>query len=468
MPGKGSRGRYSRDYIDEHHDGFRYRRAVPSELLPIIGKSVWCAWLGNVGRKEAERRARPIAMAHDELIERMKGLTSDEKKRIAADGGQSPWAWRQLVDKHIALPLGEGLLLYIRPDDALPDSAQLADMKFAADARTRLEAMRANTHAAQRTARKLTGDSGLDGLVELRIKAVAPTQPVIDGWRRAVRRFKELVGDRGPDEITRADMFAFRDRLEAIGNGKNKRPDVDAMLGNMHALLETAVAEGLRDFNPATKIKPRPDPNRKFADDGEKSFTPEQMRTILSRVGELKKGDDRIVTRLMTYSGARSGELCQLRTCDVVKIDGIDAISITDEGENRSVKNKSSLRVVPLHPAIRDEIVTLAERIRQEKGPDAHLFYYRYYPRKNSWSRQFQEHFKRWLRIKLKITDGGLSVHNLRHTFIDACRAAEVPENVAEAITGHAPKTEHAKYGKGVALRVKAKWIRKVDPARQR
>ena len=55
---------------------------------------------------------------------------------------------------------------------------------------------------------------------------------------------------------------------------------------------------------------------------------------------------------LGAYTGARLGELCQLRTCDV-RWDGvIPVLDITDDGEHQKVKSGAGKRSIPLHSAL--------------------------------------------------------------------------------------------------------------------
>jgi len=67
------------------------------------------------------------------------------------------------------------------------------------------------------------------------------------------------------------------------------------------------------------------------------------------------------------YSGARLGEIAQLRTQDVRQVGGHWTLHITDDGEGMEVKTKGSVRVVPVHP----ELVRLGLLIYQTRVADA-------------------------------------------------------------------------------------------------
>jgi hypothetical protein len=56
-------------------------------------------------------------------------------------------------------------------------------------------------------------------------------------------------------------------------------------------------------------------------------------------------------------------------------------------------------------------------------------------------------------------------MHSLRHAFSTACREAEMPDAVKYALMGHAlGRGEGGKYGSVPSLKLRAKWITKVEP----
>ena len=68
------------------------------------------------------------------------------------------------------------------------------------------------------------------------------------------------------------------------------------------------------------------------------------------------------------------------------------------------------------------------------------------------------------LRTRAKVTDPRKVFHSFRHTFKDACRAAGVPEEVHDALTGHAGGSVGRSYGSdGVPLKIKAAELEKIS-----
>jgi integrase len=133
------------------------------------------------------------------------------------------------------------------------------------------------------------------------------------------------------------------------------------------------------------------------------------------------------------FTGARVGELAQLRRGDVENIDGINVISITDEGESQNVKTTSSVRKVPLHSALVDlgflgyveslgcgPSTTLWPALRLREGKSGGYF-----------SQWFGE-YRRGLGLG-KYPD----FHCFRHTMRTALADAEVAEPTIDALLGH-------------------------------
>ena len=439
-------------YVSQRADGFQYQRWVPGKLQPIIELKVWTHWLGNDGRAAAEQKARKLAVEHDRFIATLTALTDAERQQIASAGGWEVWqAGARGPDVKSAFNriFAERLKL----DPKAPEAQQAETALRILRARERAVTLEAEAAAAKRLARKIDGDTAgsLSGLVPLWQKIEKPgAAKTIDKANMHVRRFVEMVGDFPPAEVTRQHANAFREALEKKFSAAN----VDKHLSGMHGLFAVAVSEDEADFNPFSGVKAHKADNGKFVNANKKPFTSDQAATVFARLAELPE-DDQMVMRILAYHGARSGEVCQLRACDVKNIGGIDVISINDAAG--SIKNKASLRDVPLHPKCRDLL-----KLAKSKAPDAYLFDYPAW--KHSRAGKFQQRANAWLR-KIGITDKKVTVHSWRHTWITAAGELDMPEPVSRAVTGHTQgKDHHAKYRAVPSLKLRAKWIAKVDP----
>lgn len=132
------------------------------------------------------------------------------------------------------------------------------------------------------------------------------------------------------------------------------------------------------------------------------------------------------------YTGARMGELVQLRVSDITEEEGIPVIRITDE-DGKHLKTNASRRIVPLHPElIRLGLLDYAAELRRQ-APDGSLW-----PQLLNLdpSNHMSEWFSRF-RKSVGLTGRWLDFHSLRHTVRTKMARAQVPEKVMDAITGH-------------------------------
>ena len=317
----------------------------------------------------------------------------------------------------------------------------------------------------------------------------------------SVRRFKELYGDVRVGAITREQARGFVDamwklptrlpaeierlKLPAIlarnDLGKFQRRAVGTLVKNITML--TAIVGKAGDANdlafngsgwtnPFDGLKPSVQDERE-----RQSFTTAELERIFGSSiyteGERPVGGAGEaaywlpVLGLMT--GARLGELAQLRLCDVRR-DGPEEplyLDINQEGEGRQLKTMSSRRKVPVHPVLVDVGFLDYARSRQseERDVEALLFPALAVRGGRGAGAQWSKWFGRWRREKLKLagTDSRKDFHSFRHTFKDMCRAANVSEEVHDALTGHAGGGVGRAYGSGVPLKVLAEAVGRLE-----
>ena len=185
-----------------------------------------------------------------------------------------------------------------------------------------------------------------------------------------------------------------------------------------------------------------------------KAFLPDEWCTILRASLAITAMDTpdgaakRWVPWLCAYTGARPGEITQLRGSDVIERDGIHALRITPEAG--TVKGNKA-RVVPLHEHLiaqgfldfvaRHGAGPLFYRVAKQSGDSA--------PTKTKKPRyaQARQRLASWVR-SLGISDKELSPnHAWRHTFKQLADHAGISERMSNYITGHAQKNVGATYG---------------------
>ena len=435
-------------YIVPHHGGLKYVRAIPKDVQPLEGRKVWTAYLKGLSVADAKTRALELAAEHDKRAKVLRALPEADKKMLISKGGLVLCQ----VEADQAEYLAAVLWPYTLGKPKTPYAARLAQ-----GARRSIASLSEANAPIHNVVAKLNGQSGaaprLFDLVALWQRVAKPrAAKSTDKMKMHVRRFVELIGDHSPKDVTRQHAIDYRDALEKRSCLSAK--SVDKHLYGMLRLYNVALSEGAADHNPFNGVKARKGANGKYVDEGRKPFTSIHARLIFKQLASLPS-EDQIVMRLLAYHGMRAGEACQLRACDVTRVSGVDVISINDAAG--SIKNRPSLRDVPLHPKCRD-----LQGLAKSKAPEAYLFDY---PRwKHSRAGKFQQRANAWLR-SIGITDKNITIHSWRHTWRTLARDMNMPEPVSRAILGHTQgKGEHGKYGEGPAMKTRSQWLAKVDP----
>jgi integrase len=183
------------------------------------------------------------------------------------------------------------------------------------------------------------------------------------------------------------------------------------------------------------------------------AFRPDEARTILRAalaVTDTRKpgaAARRWVPWLCAYTGARVGEITQLRKNDVIEQDGIPALHLTPAAG--AVKGGKA-RIVPLHPHLIGQ--GFLDFVAQHgAGP---LFYNppnsevsETGKKKKARWQQARQRLAGWVR-SLGVADEELAPnHGWRHSFKQIADHANISERMSDYITGHANRSQGAGYG---------------------
>jgi integrase len=198
-----------------------------------------------------------------------------------------------------------------------------------------------------------------------------------------------------------------------------------------------------------------------------RGFRPEELERLFASLTPFRRSEPAKfwVPALALFTGARAGEICQLRVEDVEEVEGVKCLNLSlfDKAgrrvDDKRLKTKASERYVPLHPALLDAGFEAfvgsgkeGERLFSalERGPDE-----RY---SHGFSKWFGRHKKR-----IGFDEPALVFHSFRHGFRDACRRAEINEETAQALGGWASESQAARYGDRGMVPVLDRAIRKLD-----
>ncbi|WP_417788931.1 DUF6538 domain-containing protein [Terasakiella pusilla] len=280
-----------------------------------------------------------------------------------------------------------------------------------------------------------------------------------DGYKRTFKNLCSFLGHRDAARVAPEDVVAFKDdRLQRINKktGKPISPKTvkDQDLAGLKSVFGWALNNRYMKSNPASDVTVKVGKTQKVR---ERYFTDEECKAILTHAknyqptgAEKQQFIDakRWVPWICAYTGARIGEILQLRKRDFKEIDGYWTYRITPEAGN--VKTHE-YRVVPIHQHLID--MGLLDFVSQAKTD------YLFILAENAEQARKQVRTRRTKMgqfIREAFPDRNLQPnHGWRHTFRTLAREIDnYDPKVLDDITGHSSRTEGDRYGES---RVKAK-----------
>jgi integrase len=287
-------------------------------------------------------------------------------------------------------------------------------------------------------------------LFEAWVKARQPAASGVDRWRTVFLDLERYFESKNADDISEDDAREWSQQL--ITTDRGPRTVNSVWLNAAQTVFGWAQKQRLITSNPFKGLRvtePRRVKHRET-----NAFMPEEWTTILkasSAVGTPKttfQGAQRWVPWLCAYSGARPGEMTQLRGQDIERRGPIHVMKLTPEAG--TIKTGKA-RTVPIHAHVIEQ--GFLEFVRSHgNGP---LFYNPIEDQgssdplkpKRPRAVSIRNNLARWVR-KLGVTDKELKPnHAWRHTFKARADRAGISERMSDYITGHAQRTVGAKYG---------------------
>jgi integrase len=254
---------------------------------------------------------------------------------------------------------------------------------------------------------------------------------------RALVLFEERTGNTPVRELTRAQGDDFRSWLQTLGTSSKTAHDritwVKSLLVYAYRDLELIPRqpwEGI-DIEHATEKRRKP-------------WTPEELKAFfglpLFKSYELPKdfkaGKDAAywIPLLGLYTGARVGELAQLRVADVEAGKEGAFLRITEEAEGQRVKTAAGHRRVPVH----SQLVKLGflDYFERVKKSGAELLWPHMRFRKGKPGAYFSDWFNRFHKEQTGNPQAPV-FHELRHTVRTALHSAGVDRETIGRIIGH-------------------------------
>lgn len=177
------------------------------------------------------------------------------------------------------------------------------------------------------------------------------------------------------------------------------------------------------------------------------------------------------VPLLALFNGLRCNEACQLEVPDVLTVEGIPCIRVTNEsedeegaGKGKRAKTPSSKSTVPIHPRLIEMGFLEFVKTRIGAGDGSQLFPELSRTGEGRYSDIFSKWFRRFFKGALNGRETKASFHSSRHSFRDATRRAGLNVEVADRLGRWAtPGSEGLNYGAGFPLLTLRDELAKVD-----
>lgn len=291
-------------------------------------------------------------------------------------------------------------------------------------------------------------------LFEAWVKEKKPRPQTVDRWRAVFLNLQGNFSDKDANSITEDEARQWA--KGSITEDRSAQTVQEVWLNAAKTVFRWGKETKLLEQSPFANVKVTV-PN-KVRHRETKAFTSQEIETILKatlqepppRLSPPYRATRRWVPWICAYTGARAGEITQLRGSDVIERDGIWAIRLTPEAG--TIKTGEA-RTVPLHSHLIEQ--GFLDFVKAAgTGP---LFYQPSARRKSapsdptkpgqSQAVKTRNHLAEWVR-EIGVDDPELRPnHAWRHTFKQIADRSGISERVSDAITGHAPLNVARSYG---------------------
>ncbi|MBD9373202.1 tyrosine-type recombinase/integrase [Rhizobium sp. ARZ01] len=424
---------------------YRYRRRVPAELKPFIGKSELVASLGQ-SKPEALKRYPATHAAFERELEIASKALAREKRKQSPNDRTRLVRYGELMDEIRALGIDS-------PETAAQDEDEAFQREIIA------ESIAARYPEDPETGYPLITNPD-DVLKVQALMGAAPAKPAptledakrvyvaekLDGtdfeFRKKLRRVERIIEavnaalDPVPtlDRWTRETAKKVRDHYIAAGL---KPASVKRELNTLKGMITCYITEKEASFtNPFSKLEL---PKSVEAASESRYPIPDVIKDKITAIILSKaKKDVQLLWRLVDGTGTRIAEITGLRVQDIVVEGELPHLKIVAHPERR-LKTESSTRDVPL---VGDALAAAREALTMAgNGP----YVFARYIKPTGPTTASAVLMKR---IREVTTEPKHTVHSLRHGMADRLSLAEASAIDKNAIMGHLnPGTGEHHYG---------------------
>ncbi|WP_136525825.1 site-specific integrase [Geomonas ferrireducens] len=232
---------------------------------------------------------------------------------------------------------------------------------------------------------------------------------------------------------------------------------VNKHISRLYSIMSYCIKEGHRTDNPASEMNIK---QHRRPDEERKAYDLQDLRVISRNLPRNSSKPERLyVPMICMLSGMRLDEACQLYREDIIQVDGVWCFDVNDY-KDKKLKNLSSKRIVPVHPAL-IELGLLSYVERCQDG--SRLWENLKWCKVNGYSNSLGKWYQRFNRGHVTI-DPLKTLHSMRHSFADNLKQLGVQDNLISELMGHANNSiTTGRYGKRYQAKVLLEVVSRLD-----
>jgi integrase len=440
--------------------GLYVRFRVPADLLGVVGSRFLVRPLHMTKGDRARLVAETMAVALSEAFGQLRqGNVVDLKKALEAAHSVGR---RDLTLGQVSLP--NGVTFRNVQIDTPDDERQFRELvREATQPAPVAEASPVPVTSAPKTIPKKEGLLSHKIAVHLGDleRAKREKKTVLDS-RHTLRLFVGIVGDKQASALSADDCRLFFDEVAFWPRNASKQAGNTGL--SVREIISKAKASGGEPPAAHTLSKHRQrlsvflnflldndslqkNPLKGIAkaskfdaeDDTGRAFTQPELDSIFERVAFAEwsaKYPHRFFAPLIgLFTGARITEVCQLYVDDIAIEHGVPGFHVRKSKPGQKLKNKSSLRFIPISQPLLDAGFLAFVEDMKSAGQER-LFPHLPNNDGNGFGRQMSRQFSTYIKSR-GVSDAGMGFHAFRHTLATRLDRAGVGHGTIARITGH-------------------------------
>lgn len=425
-------------HLKSNKYGLHFRIRVPRQLQPIIQKTELKKTLHTTDKKLAARLAALYAVQAQEVFTLLKERLGMSKSPFIFD--------HKMVINRFEFPDGTKKTSYELDKENLQAELELLASKNLLNLEQQSAPQTPQIPAHPAMLR-------LSQAIELYITEQEATGKWKPSYVTDQRKLFELLLTLLPDKLiasyTRQDAVNVLNQLKKLPKHGKRGPTsepISEKTRNLHmskfsSLFNWLVADNKIPTNPFRGFAQKPKTSAKQQRD---PFTREDIKSIFTAPiwadAEYKKPSEYWIALLALYTGARLTELCQLQQSDIVEIDGIHCLRITNESETmeKFLKTAAAQRIIPIHSKLIElGFLTFVNNCKDRLFPECKKF-------RDKYSHDYSKWFGK-LKTDRVADAKKKTAHSFRHTLATELKLHNIQPELRAEILGHSYEAEGIK-----------------------